>query len=267
MLLYNKNRLPEKIFSASKSAGVSDIITMFHKNLRVGSISLLTLLLLAAGFLLVPLTTACSALVTQMSEEQAAQILRSLTKDGKLPPENVVSEIENRFSKTKTGALAKLLRARIRFETNDFNGAATILNSPVFREKTTVADYALWLRGKSLQQIGNHTEAMNVFAELARDFPTSLRARESQILWTTSANAANQTDKIPAFLQSLNDKKDADALLLTAKSYEQQTNQSQAIFFYRQTYFYGAGTNAGKEAETKLTALGQSLTPLTAAST
>lgn len=237
---------------------------MFHKNLRVGSSSLLTLLLLTAGFLLVPLTTACSALVTQMSEEQAAQVLRSLTKDGKLPPENVVLDIENRFSKTKTGALAKLLRARIRFETNDFNGAAAILNSTVFREKTTVADYALWMRGKSLQQAGNHTEAINVFAELARDFPNSLRAREAQILWAASANAAGNADKIPAFLQSLNDKKDADALLLTAKSYEQQTNQTQAIFFYRQTYFYGAGTNAGKEAETKLTALDQSLIPLTA---
>ena len=237
---------------------------MFHKNLRVGSSSLLTLLLLTAGFLLVPLTTACSALVTQMSEEQAAQVLRSLTKDGKLPPENVVLDIENRFSKTKTGALAKLLRARIRFETNDFNGAAAILNSTVFREKTTVADYALWMRGKSLQQAGNHTEAINVFAELARDFPNSLRAREAQILWAASANAAGNADKIPAFLQSLNDKKDADALLLTAKSYEQQTNQTQAISFYRQTYFYGAGTNAGKEAETKLTALDQSLIPLTA---
>ena len=237
---------------------------MFYKKLRVGSISLLTFLMLAAGILLVPLTTACSTLVTQMSEEQAAQILRSLTKDGVLPPESVVLDIENRYSKTKTGALAKLLRARIRFETNDYNGAANILDSPVFREKTTVADYALWLRGKSLQQAGNHTGAMNVFAELARDFPTSLRAREAQILWATSANAANQSDKIPTFLQSLNDVKDADALLLTAKSYEQQSNQIQAISFYRQTYFYGAGTNAGKAAETKLTALGQSATPLSA---
>ena len=158
-----------------------------RKNSLFGSISLLTITLLAIGFLLVPLTTSCSAVVTQMSEEQAAQILRVLTKDGKLPSENAVLDIENRFSKTRTGALAKLLRARIRYETNDFNGAAQILNSNVFREKTTVADYALWLRGKSLQQAGNHGEAMNVFAELARDFPESLRARESKILWATSA--------------------------------------------------------------------------------
>ncbi len=233
---------------------------MSSKNLRFGSILFLTTLLVAAAFFFVPLMSSCSAIVSQMSEEQAAQVLRALTKDGKLPPENAVLDIENRFSKTKTGALAKLLRARIRFEANDFANAAQILDSPVFREKTTVADYALWQRGKALQNAGNHQAAMNVFAELVRDFPDSLRARESKTLWATSAIAAGQADKVPAFLQELNDKKNADALLLTAKSYEQQANQLQAISFYRQTYFYGTGTNAGKEAEAKLTLLQQSLT-------
>ncbi|MCY7376128.1 MAG: transglycosylase SLT domain-containing protein [Pyrinomonadaceae bacterium] len=237
---------------------------MFYKNLRFGSILFLTIFLLSAAFLFAPLMTSCSALVSQMSEEQAAQLLRALTKDGKLPPESAVLDIENRFSKTKTGALAKLLRARIRFEANDFNGAAQILDSNVFREKTPVADYALWLRGQSLQNAGNHTEAMNVFAELVRNFPESLRVRESKLLWATSASASGHTAKIPVFLNELNDKKDADALLLTAKSYEQQANQPQAIAFYRQTYFYGAGTNAGREAETKLTALQQTLTAQTA---
>lgn len=233
---------------------------MFHKNLRIGSILFLTTLLICAAFFFVPLMSSCSALVTQMSEEQAAQLLRALTKDGKLPPESAVLDIENRFSKTKTGALAKLLRARIRFEANDFANVASILDSPVFREKTSVADYALWQRGKALQNAGNHQSAMNVFGELVRDFPDSLRARESKLLWATSATASGQADKVPAFLQELNDKKDADALLLTAKSYEQQANQAQTISFYRQTYFNGAGTNAGKEAEAKLTILQQSLT-------
>lgn len=229
------------------------------KNLRFGSILFLSALLIAAAFFFMPLMSSCSAVVTQMSEEQAAQVLRTLTKDGKLPPEQAVLDIENRFSKTKTGALAKLLRARIRFEANDFSGAAQILDSTVFREKTSVADYALWMRGKALQNVGNHQTAMNVFAEIVRDYPDSLRARESKTLWATSAIAANQAEKVPAFLQELNDKKDADALLLTAKAYEQQANQLQAISFYRQTYFYGAGTNAGKEAEAKLTLLQQSL--------
>ncbi len=236
----------------------------FYRNSRLYSFSISTIFLFAAGFLLVPFTTSCSAFVSQMSEEQAAQILRSLTKDGKLPPEAVVLDIENRYAKTRTGALAKLLRARIRFENNDFNGAADILNSDVFSRKTNVADYALWLRGRAFQQAGRHTEAMNVFAELVRNSPTSLRAREAKLLWASSALQLGQAAQIPSFLKDLIDEKSADALLLAAKSYEQQTNQAQAINFYRKVYFYGAGSDAGKEAETKLISLGQNLAPQTA---
>ncbi len=234
---------------------------MIYKNLRFGLVSLLTVFLLTAGFLLAPFTTSCSALVTQMSEEQAAQILRAFTKDGKLPPEAAVLDIENKFARTKTGALAKFLRARVRFEANDFNGAAQILASPTFREKSVLPDYALWLRGKSLQQIGNHTEAMNAFGELVRDFPESLKARESKSLWATSAMQSGQAAQVPNFLK---DSTDTDSLLMIAKSYEQQLNQPQAIIFYRRAYFSGTGTQAGKDAEAKLTFLEQPLTAQTA---
>ena len=234
---------------------------LFYKNLRFSLVSFITNFLIILCFVLVPLSTSCSAFVRQMSEDDALKTLRQLTKDGKLPPENVVLEIENRFSKTKTGALAKLLRARIRFENNDFDGAASILNADVFRQKTKLADYALWLRGRALQQAGKHAEAMTIFAELAKDFPTSLRYREAKLMWANSASQAGQTDKIPNFLQGLNEKNQADALLVTAKAFETQGNQPQAIAFYRKVYFYGAGTDASKEAETKLTALGQNLAP------
>ncbi|CAN5655637.1 hypothetical protein BH18ACI1_BH18ACI1_03870 [soil metagenome] len=230
----------------------------FHKN------SILTLFLLVAGFLLVPLTTSCSAITPQQSEEKVLELLRQMTKDGKLPSENVVLKIESTFPKTRTGALAKLLRARIRFETNDFNGAAEILNSNIFREKTTVADYALWLRGRALQQAGKHIEAQAVFAELIKDFSNSLRARDAYLLWANSAMQAGQAAKIPDFLQTLNNKRNADALLLTAKSFEAQGNLAQAIAFYRHTYFYGAGENAAVEAEAKLKELNQPLTAQTA---
>ncbi len=238
--------------------------TMSHRNTRLGSISLLTIFLLAAGLLLAPLTTSCSAFVSQMTEEQAAQILRLLTKDGKLPSEAAVLDVENKFSETRTGALAKLLRARIRYETNDFGGAAQILASNVFREKTTVADYALWLRGKSLQQAGNQTEAMKAFAELVRDFPDSLKRRDAKLLWAQGAMQSGQAAQVPEFLKDLIGQNDADALLVTAKSYEQQINQQQAANFYRRAYFHAAGTQASREAEARLISLGQSLTAQTA---
>ena len=230
----------------------------FYKN------SILTIFILVAGFLLVPFSASCSAITPQQSEEKMLEVLRQMTRDGKLPSEDVVLKIEATFPNSKTGALAKLLRARIRFENKDYDGAATILNSNIFREKTSVGDYALWLRGKSLQQAGQHIEAMMVFEDLIKSFPQSLRTREAYLLWADSAAQTGQAAKIPDFLQTLNDKHNADALFATAKSYETQGNEAQAVKFYRQTYFYGAGTNAANDAEAKLKLLNQPLDALTA---
>ncbi len=215
-----------------------------------------TVLLLSVLF-----TVGCSA---QQTEEQALANLREMTSGGKLPPENVVADIESRFAGKRTGALAKLLHARIRFEQNDFTGAAAILNSDVFKKKTKVADQALWLRGRALQSAGNHGEALNVFAELIRDFPDSIRARDAKLLWATSAIQAGKAVEVPPFLVELSEKNDADALLSTAKAYETQGSQAEAIRYYRRTYFFAAGSAAANEAGAKLTSLGQPLTPQTA---
>jgi soluble lytic murein transglycosylase len=235
----------------------------FYKISRPSIVYFLTNFVFCTCLLLVLLTTSCTALTPQQSDEQALKVLREMTSDGKLPPESVVLQIENTFSRSRTGALAKLLRAWIHFENKDFEGAAAILDSDVFRSKTNVADYALWLRGKSLEQASRHTEAMSIFAELSKNFPNSLRIRQANLLWAGSALQSGQTAQVPNFLNGLIDKNDADALLLTAKSFEQQGNQTEAINFYRKVYFYGAGTEASKEAETKLTSLGHALTPQT----
>ena len=66
---------------------------------------------------------------------------------------------------------------------------------------------------------------------------------------------------VPALLADLNVEKNAAAFLLTAKAFESNGDQQNAIKFYRNAYFYGAGTDAAKEAEAKLTAIAQNLTP------
>lgn len=215
-------------------------------------------------FPLALLTVSCSAAEPAQSEEQMLQNLRQMMKSGNLPPESVVLQIENRFPNSKAGALAKLLRARIRLAANDASGAANILDASVFRQKTELADYALWLRGKSLLQGGRAAEAQAVFAQLVRDFPDSLRLREAKLLRAEAAAKSGQSADMPNFLADLAAKNDADALLATAESYEQSGNQTQAISFYRKVYFYGAGTGAAKEAEGKLIVFAQPLTPQTA---
>lgn len=228
---------------------------MFHKIPRFHFRRVSLIFLLLTG-----LTVGCSA----QTEEQAMQSLRQMTRDGKRPSEEFVSSIEKRFSGKRTGALAKLLRAHIRFENKDFAGAAVILNTDEFRQKTKVADHALWLRGRALQEAGNHTEAMTVFATLISDFPDSIRLRDAKLMWADSSIKSGQAALVAAFLDNLNDTNDADAMLLTAKAFEAQSNQPEALKFFRRVYFYGAGSDAAKEAEVKLTSLGQPLTPQTA---
>jgi hypothetical protein len=118
---------------------------ILSKTLRFNFQTLSIVLFFAAGMILIPLTSSCSAVVREISGDESLKILRDLTKNGKLPPESIVLEIENRYANAKTGALAKLLRARIKFESGDFAGAAAILNADVFAGKTNLGDYALWL--------------------------------------------------------------------------------------------------------------------------
>jgi soluble lytic murein transglycosylase len=209
-------------------------------------------------YLLVIFTVGCPA---QQTEEQALQSLREMTRDGKLPPENYAAAIENRFSRTRTGALARLLRARIRFENKDFNGAASLLDSNIFKQRTSVPDYALWLRGRALQEAGDHAAAMNVFSDLTKEYPDSIRVRSARILWANSAIGAGRAANVPDVLRDLIEDDQPDALLAAAKAHEVQGNQSEALRLYRRVYFYGAGSSSAAEAQAKLTSLGQPLTP------
>ena len=107
-----------------------------------------TTILLPLIVMIACLTVGCSG----QTEEQALAGLREMTRDGKLPPEDYVAGIESRFAGRRTGALAKLLHARIRFENNDLASAAAILNTDVIARQTKLGDYALWLRGRSARR-------------------------------------------------------------------------------------------------------------------
>ena len=209
-------------------------------------------------FITAIMIVSCSA---QPNERQALEDLRRMTSGGQMPAESVAADLEKRFAGTKTGALAKLLRARIRFENKDFATAAAILNSNEFAERTNLADHALWLRGKALQNAGDHNGAMTVFEKLLSSYPDSLRTKEAKLEWARSAIQTGNAARVPVFLTELNKEHSAGSMLATAKAFEATGDQAQALTFYRRTYFYGAGTDAAKEAETKLTSLSQPMTP------
>jgi soluble lytic murein transglycosylase len=203
------------------------------------------------------LTVGCAA----QTEEQALESLRQMTKDGKFPAETVVENFERRFAGRTSGTLARLLRARIKFENKDFVGAAALLNTDEFSKKTKVGDYALWLRGQALQSAGNYTEAISVYEKLGRDYPNSINATDAKLKQAESMIQTGRQAAVLALLDDLITAKNPQALLIAAKAYEANSDQVNAVKFYRDVYFYGAGSDAAKEAEAKLTSLAQPLTP------
>jgi soluble lytic murein transglycosylase len=215
----------------------------------------------AIVFALSLLTVSCSA---QMTEEQALTNLRQMSRDGRSPSEDYVAGIESRFAGTRTGLLAKLLRAKIKFDNKDFAAAAALLNTEEFRTKTRVADRALWLRGQALQAAGDHATAMSVFARLTSDFPESTHATDATLKWADSANKSGQAARVPELLATMDAANNPEAARLMAEAYEAQGRHDEAIKFYRRVYFFGAGTDAAKAAEVKLASFSQPLTATSA---
>jgi soluble lytic murein transglycosylase len=214
-----------------------------------------------------PLTLAsCRSRQARAGEPAAYERLRLLTRGGTLPPEQQAAQLAAEFDGTRTGALAKLLRARIRYGAGDYAGAAALLRAEDFKDVTRVGDYALWLRGDALEKAGRRAEARASFEELARAYPESLRARDATLRAAQLLVQDGQPSAVPAELKKLADADDSDALLLTAKSYEQSGEQLKALAAYRRLYFY-APTSAVNDAEAAaaFARLGSTNAPATAA--
>jgi soluble lytic murein transglycosylase len=210
------------------------------------AVALCSSLLVASAL---PLTLAsCRTRQARAGEPAAYERLRLLTRGGMLPPEQQVAQLSTDFAGTRTGALAQLARARIRYDARDYAGAAALLRSDDFKDETRVGDYALWLRGDALDKAGRRAEARASFEELARDYTDSLRARDATLRAAQLLAQDGQASGVPAELKKLADADDSDALLLTAKSYEQSGDQLKALAAYRRLYFY-APTSATNDAE------------------
>src|SRR5262245_58712869 len=125
------------------------------------------------------LITSCQNLQQTPQELKARETLRTMTRGGVLPAEDVVAKIENDFPRTTAGALAKVVHARIKLNNKDYAGAANLLDSRNFADYTAIDDYALWLRGNALEQLNRRVEARAAYEKLARDFPDALRARDA----------------------------------------------------------------------------------------
>jgi len=196
-------------------------------------------------------------------EQKALDSLRSMTRNDVLPAENVVADIENQFPRTKAAALARILRARIKLIARDFAGAATLLDTGLISDQTSIADYALFLRANALEQAGKTPEARAVYQQLMQEHATSLRAREAALRVADLMMKSGDAAAVPLLLKNLSEVNDGAALLATAKAYEQTGDQNRALASYRRIYFFAPESEESAEAATAITRLGSTPSPAT----
>src|SRR2546423_3135583 len=224
-------------------------------------------IVIVLGALIAPFTfmsASCSTRPQTVAEGSALDQLRAMTRNGVLPSEDVVAQIESSFPNSKVAGIARLIRARIHLKNNDASGAAALLDSAVIRERTRLGDYALLMRAQALEQTGRRNEARSAYEQLFHDYPNSLRARDARLHIAQIALQDNQAAAIPTLLREAATRDDAAALLLTAKAYEQAADSTRALAAYRRIYFYAPASSESVDAEAAITRLNSTNSPATA---
>ena len=205
------------------------------------------------------LIAGCRTLQQTPQELKARETLRAMTRGNVLPAEDAVARIESDFPKTTAGALARIVHARIKLNTKDFAGAASLLDASAIRDYTVIGDYALWMRAGALEQANRRVEARAGYEQLAREYPSSLRARDATLHDAQLLMQDGQAAAVPVILKQLAAKDDAAALLLTAKAYEQNGNSTGALAAYRRIYFFAPASAEASEAATAIPRLNSAL--------
>jgi len=222
-----------------------------------------------SGVALLPFASAsCSAPQQQgrhgARDAEAIERLRALTHANPpvtLPAESAVAAIETQHANTTPGALALLLRARIKLASGDPAGAASLLDSNALRRQTALGDYALLLRADALAKSGRRTEARAAYEQLVRDYPKSMRAREASLRNAELALQDNAAAAVPLLVKNLSEADDAGALLVSAKAHEQAGDADRALAAYRRAYFFAPAAPETVEAARALTRLASTLAP------
>ena len=202
-----------------------------------------------------------SALIANvnMSDEETFRPIREVTKSGRMPSESLATAIETQTASVRTRSLARLVRARVRYEAGDFRGATEILSDVNSSDQTKIADYMLFLKGQSLFAAKNHRGAASVFDELTTKFPDSLLVKDVNLLKAEALIETGEDIKATKMLEEAAQEYDLRALSLLARVSRKSNDRSGEISFLRRVYFYGGNSSEAKSAENRLIELGESL--------
>jgi len=250
-----------KLAIGNSLGGAQKLVRKFGKHRLI--LILIGLAVVVGASLPTLMTASCLPRQQTPAEVRALDNLRAQTRRGTLPADDVVARIESDFPKTKAAGLARMVRARIRIRANDYAGAAALLDTNVIRDHTSLGDSALFMRGNALEQTGRLAEARIAYEHLAKDYPSSTRAREAKMRLAGLAIKSGETSALPGLLSDLTAKDDPAALLLVGDTYR-GSDKIRALAAYRRIYFFAPAAPESATAATLIHQLNATLTPATA---
>jgi soluble lytic murein transglycosylase len=194
-------------------------------------------------------------------DRAAAQLQAAVSANS----EAELQRMENSFPGTEEAALARFLRGYMRFQAKDFSTAATLLADQNIARLTALGDYALYYRGKALQEGGRAEEADREFRRLAQIYPSSLLARTATLQSAGSAMLRGDYQTATADLAPLVEKNDGAALKLRADALEKAGRVNEAVLTLRKLYYDAPQSAEADKAAARLAALNATTAPADAA--
>src|SRR5262245_22315343 len=167
-----------------------------------------------------------------------------------------LQRVESSFPGTDEAALARFLRGYMRFQAKDFSTAATLLADQNIARLTALGDYALYYRGKALQEGGRAEEAERDFRRVAQIYPSSMLARTATLQSAGSAMLRGDYQTAPADLAPLVEKNAGAALKLRADALEKAGRVNEAVITLRKLYYDAPQSAEADKVTARLTALG-----------
>ncbi|KAF0240712.1 MAG: soluble lytic murein transglycosylase, partial [bacterium] len=191
------------------------------------------------------------------------QLRKLVTNSKGTPTDQDLLSLEQKFPKSRTGSLARFLRAYLHYTKKDFVVSSQLFDEEFIKHDTIIGDYALYYQARSYSEIGEYNKAKGTFLKLAQNYPNSLFAREGEnVAGELTLTQLNDPKGAIKLLSKLVDNKDPSALLITAQSHEKLSQTEQAINSYRKLYYEVPQSSKSSIALTRLNELGYSLPEL-----
>ncbi len=183
--------------------------------------------------------------------DRALARLKTLLAQSSEPTDAQLLEIEESSRGSRAAALARFLRAYLKYSQQDYSSAAQLFNEESAKT-AEIGDYAVYYAALSLRQSGQYLEAAQV-AQRIEAYPDSLHHRAALLV---AGEALIQAGRHAEARKLLGTMSDGAALLLVARSFEAEQKMEEAAQSYRRVYYEAPASSESAEAVKKLQQMG-----------